>query len=412
MSKVIDVIIVGGGASGFFTALQIAEQRKGIDILILEKGPEVLQKVRVSGGGRCNVTNACFEPRKLAQGYPRGEKFLSKAFQEFHGGDMVNWLKDHGVTIKAEPDGRMFPSTDSSETIIKCFTSLAHNYGVKIYTSCGVKNWGISDDIFTLETLTNQTFQARQLVMATGGIPKLDQYHNFTKLGVDIIDPLPSLFTLNIRDRALNDLMGVALPHARLKLAGRKLETEGPLLITHWGLSGPATLRLSAWGARELHALNYNFSLIVDWSGKGEAWVVNEFEEIKKSSNKKLLKNCKPEWLPERLWNYFLTQLEINPEKAVHELNKKELNRLIQIICAQEMQVKGKSTFKEEFVTAGGVSLSDINHSTMESKKIKNLYFTGELIDVDGITGGYNFQSAWTTAFIAAKAIVKNFTHE
>lgn len=399
MIKKYDVIIVGGGAAGFFTAINLAEKKPSLKIAILERGKEVLSKVRISGGGRCNVTHACFVPNDLVKFYPRGEKELKGPFHQFCSGDTIEWFEKHGVSLKIEDDGRMFPTTDSSQTIIDCFEHYAKKYQVEVLTGQSVQSIFKSETHWKLDT-PHDSFESEYLVMATGSNPKI--WELLQGLGHSIVPPVPSLFTFNIKDPRIKDLMGVsALTSVRVK--NSKLASSGPLLITHWGMSGPGILRLSAWGARELFDKKYQFVLQVNWLYET---VFEEAVEILKSlkeehAKKTVTKFC-PFDFPKRLWESLVTASGIATETKWAELGKTQLISLANQLTQGEFQVNGKSTFKEEFVTAGGIDLKEINFKTMESKRLEKLYFAGEILNIDAITGGFNFQNAWTGGFIIA----------
>jgi predicted Rossmann fold flavoprotein len=403
MSKSYDVIIAGGGAAGFFTAINIAEKNPKLKIAILERGKEVLSKVRISGGGRCNVTHACFIPNDLVKFYPRGEKELRGPFNRFCSGDTIEWFERHGVELKIEEDGRMFPITDSSQTIIDCFLNAAKKSGVQVLTGESIQSLYHADDHWKIET-NRETFLAEKLVMATGSNPKM--WDMLRELGHTIIPPVPSLFTFNIKDTRIKDLMGLSAV-ASVKVKGSKLEASGPLLITHWGMSGPGILRLSAWGARELFDKNYQFVLQVNWLNDMDFDDCEAvLKELKQEQAKKTVAKRSPFDFPNRLWESLVTAAGIGVETRWADLSKNQLQALTQQLVNGEYQVNGKSTFKEEFVTAGGVNLKEIDFKTMESKLHENLYFAGEVLNIDAITGGFNFQNAWTGSFIAAEAIV------
>ncbi|QLE00809.1 NAD(P)/FAD-dependent oxidoreductase [Galbibacter sp. BG1] len=417
---VLDVVIVGGGAAGFFAAIQIAQQNPNLQIVILERGKEVLNKVKISGGGRCNVTHAEFIPNELVKAYPRGRKELRGPFHSFCSGDTVAFFEERGVKLKIEEDGRMFPETDSSQTIIDCFTSEVDKLGIKVNTNCAVKNITPKQgDTASWELDTTQgILQSKTILIATGSNPKI--WQQMETLGHSVISPVPSLFTFNIKDDRISELMGVSSA-AQVSLLdgkgraiklddGKKAIANGPLLITHWGMSGPAILKLSAWGARELHALNYQFKIQVNWLPQLNAdEVLGLLKEIKSSEAKKTVFNTRPFELPKRLWFKILGAAGIQEQLNWAEVNKKQLQNLVGELTSAVYNVNGKTTFKEEFVTAGGVDLKEIDFKTYESKICKNLYFAGEVLNIDAITGGFNFQNAWTGAFMAAKAIAKQF---
>lgn len=403
MKNNFDVVVVGGGASGFFTAINIAENNPNLRIAILERGKDVLGKVKISGGGRCNVTHACFVPNLLTKFYPRGERELRGPFHTFCSGDVIEWFENNGVELKIEEDGRMFPVTDSSQTIIDCFLNLAQENQIKVNTSCSVQAISQTDESWILET-TQGTLTCEHLVMATGSNPKI--WELLSGLGHQIVSPVPSLFTFNIKDTRIKDLMGISVPNVTLKVKESKLKSNGPLLITHWGLSGPAILRLSAWGARELFDKNYHFTLQVNFLSE-EVFddVLVQINELKLEHAKKTVIKKSPFDLTTRLWEQLILASEIAPDAKWADLTKKQLVNLTNQLTNAEFKVNGKSTFKDEFVTAGGIDLKEIDFKTMQSKLFKNLYFTGEIMNIDAITGGFNFQNAWTSGFIAAQAI-------
>ena len=396
-----DVVVVGGGAAGFFTAINLAELYPHLKIAILERGKEVLSKVRISGGGRCNVTHACFIPNELAKFYPRGEKELKGPFHQFCSGDTIEWFEKHGVALKIEEDGRMFPVTDSSQTIIDCFLNAVKKLKIEVLTGQSVQELFKSDTYWKVST--NQgTFKCGKLILSTGSNPKI--WDMLQELGHTIVSPVPSLFTFNIKDNRIKDLMGVSTALASVKVKGTKLKATGPLLITHWGMSGPAILRVSAWGARELFDKKYQFVLQVNWLNDLDFdTVLEDLKEIKEENAKRLVNKFCPFDFPKRLWESILTASGITTTTKWADVSKKQLSDLAQQLTQAEFQVNGKSTFKEEFVTAGGIDLKEINFKTMESKLFKNLYFAGEILNIDAITGGFNFQNAWTGGFVIAR---------
>ncbi|MFL9838282.1 NAD(P)/FAD-dependent oxidoreductase [Flavobacterium sp. ST-75] len=404
MSKSFDVVIAGGGAAGFFTAINIAEGNPKLKIAILERGKEVLSKVRISGGGRCNVTHACFIPNDLAKFYPRGERELKGPFNRFCSGDTIEWFERHGVELKIEEDGRMFPVTDSSQTIIDCFLNAAASLGIQVLTGESIQNIYRAEDYWKIET-QKETYLSAKLVMTTGSNPKMwDMMH---ELGHTIVPPVPSLFTFNIKDPRIKDLMGISAV-ASVKVKGTKLNASGPLLITHWGMSGPGILRVSAWGARELFDKNYQFTLQVNWLNETD---FEECEEIlwglKQDQPKKtVIKYC-PFDFPNRLWHSLVSAAGIQAEARWADVSKVQLLALVAQLVNGEFKVNGKSTFKEEFVTAGGIELKEVNFKTMESKMQKDLYFAGEILNIDAITGGFNFQNAWTGGYIVAQSVLE-----
>ena len=406
MNQNFDIIIVGGGAAGFFTAINIVEKNPKLKVAILERGAEVLQKVRISGGGRCNVTHAIFEPNELVKFYPRGEKELRGPFHQFCSGDTIEWFEQHGVELKIEADGRMFPVSNSSQTIIDCFLKATQKLGISVLTGQSVQsifNLEVSgENVWKIETQT-ENYLAEKLILATGSNPKVwEMLQNF---GHAVVSPVPSLFTFNIKDSRIKELPGVAA-QVTVKVKDTKLTSTGPLLITHWGMSGPAILKLSAWGARILHDKNYQFTIYVNWlNDEDTAYVEKKLKELKQEHAKKSVSKKSPFELTNRLWESLVLAAGIESETKWADLSKTQLQNLANQLTNATFQVNGKSTFKEEFVTAGGIDLKEINFKTMESKLHKNLYFAGEIVNIDAITGGFNFQNAWTSGFIVASAI-------
>jgi len=402
MKQPIDILILGGGAAGFFTAINAAENNPDAKIVILERGNEVLTKVRISGGGRCNVTHAEFVPKELIKKYPRGEKELLGPFHHFMTGDTIEWFEKRGVSLKIEEDGRMFPETDSSQTIIDCFLNETKRLAIDVLMNHSVKKITKLNTLWNIET-TKGDFLAKNVVIATGSNPKIWQF--LEGLGHKIIPPVPSLFTFHIKDTRITDLPGISTDVA-VKVLGTTLESQGPLLITHWGMSGPAILKLSAWGARELYALDYTFVLQVNWLENQESEeVLEQLKEIKLEQAKQLVIKYPLFELPRRLWQSLVTASGIDEETKWAEINKKQLQDLTSQLTESKFMVDGKSTFKEEFVTAGGVELKEIDFKTFESKLHKNLYLAGEVLNIDAITGGFNFQNCWTSGFLVAGAI-------
>lgn len=403
MSK-FKVIVIGGGAAGFFAAINCAQEHEDVEVVLLEKSNKLLSKVRVSGGERCNVTHACFDNGMLVKHYPRGEKELRNVFSRFSTNDTINWFDKRGVKLKTEADGRMFPTTDDSETIAQCLEKEAGKSGVQIRLGVDIEEIIKSDETgFVLNVKGGGSFSCDKLIIATGGNPKAEAYSWLSKLGHTIVAPVPSLFTFNIPDNPITQLMGVSVPLAKVKVAGTKLETEGPLLITHWGLSGPAILKASAWGARSLNEKGYNFTAFVNWLPKhSEEKLRIEFNnQREENAAKSILGNC-PLELPKRLWDHLAAKAGVGEGMRWADLPKKTANVLVNNLLNDEYQVKGKTTFKEEFVTCGGISLKEIELGTMQSKVVSGLFFAGEVMDVDGITGGFNFQNAWSTGWLAA----------
>lgn len=402
MNQNFDIIIVGGGAAGFFTAINIVEKNPKLKVAILERGSEVLSKVRISGGGRCNVTHACFEPNELVKFYPRGEKELRGPFHQFCSGDTVEWFSNHGVELKIEDDGRMFPVSNSSQTIIDCFIQATQKLGITILTGQSVQSIFKKDNFWKIET-QNENYITEKLILATGSNPKI--WEMLQTFGHAIVTPVPSLFTFNIKDPRIKELPGVSAI-VSVKVKETKLTSTGPLLITHWGMSGPAILKLSAWGARILFEKNYQFTIFVNWLNDVDADDAEKtLKELKQENAKKAVSKKSPFDFPNRLWESLVFASNISEETKWADLSKVQLQNLANQLTNCSFQVNGKSTFKEEFVTAGGIDLKEINFKTMESKLHKNLYFAGEIVNIDAVTGGFNFQNAWTSGFILANSI-------
>ena len=412
-----DVIIIGGGAAGFFTAINLANEAQHFKIAILERSKEVLNKVRISGGGRCNVTHAEFMPKPLTQNYPRGERELLGPFHHFMTGDTMAWFEERGVELKVEEDGRVFPVTDSSQTIIDCFLEEASRLNIDILTGEAVKNLTKTGKNWHLET-KNSVFICQYLVLATGSNPKM--WKLLEHSGHAVIAPVPSLFTFNIKDKRITDLPGVAT-NAFVELLDEKENilklkdgsradrggSTGPLLITHWGMSGPAILKLSAWGAIALHEDQYKFKIRVNWLPQLEREVIYEnLQQFKLDYARQLVTTYSQFELSKRLWKNLVEASAIKANARWADLNREQLNNLCDELHAGIFRVNGKSTFKEEFVTAGGVDLKEVNFKTFESKIIPSLFFAGEVLNVDAITGGFNFQNAWTSGFLSAKGII------
>ncbi len=402
MNSKYDILIVGGGAAGFFTAINLVEKNPNLKVAILERGKEVLSKVKISGGGRCNVTHACFVPNDLVKFYPRGEKELRGPFHQFCSGDTIEWFEKHGVELKIEDDGRMFPVSNSSDTIVDCFLTATQKLGIDILTGQSVQSIFKAADYWKVQT-TTENYSCQNLILTTGSNPKI--WEMLANIGHTIIPPVPSLFTFNIGDKRTKDLMGVSAM-ASVKVKNSKLEASGPLLITHWGMSGPGILRLSAWGARELADKNYQFAILVNWLNEVTLEEAEEkLKELKLEHSKKAVSKKSPFEFPNRLWENLVLAATISEDTKWADLTKKQLQNLALQLTQGEFQVNGKSTFKEEFVTAGGIDLKEINFKTMESKLHPNLYFAGEIVNIDAITGGFNFQNAWTSGFLVAEAI-------
>lgn len=395
------IVVIGGGAAGYFSALNIAEKATNVKVVILEKTTKTLSKVKVSGGGRCNVTHACFVPKELSKFYPRGEKELLGPFHTFMTGDTIAWFSERGVELKIEDDGRMFPVSNSSQTIINCFQKEVDRYGIKVQLSTEVQQVNKKQEGF--EIITNKgKLQADYVVLAVGGNSKLKHYEWITDLGHSIVNPIPSLFTFNLKKHASNQLMGLAL-NANVRIVGTKYEEYGPVLFTHWGMSGPGILKLSAKAAHYLFEKSYQFNYEVEWVANGADLV----HSLRKSKASAQLSNTKIEGFPNRFWEYLLAKGEIDGKKRWADLKKMEIEKLIQLLSRDDYAANGKTTFKEEFVTAGGVELREMNMKTMESKLIPNLFFSGEVLNIDGYTGGFNFQAAWTGGFLVANAIAE-----
>ncbi|HEY5232294.1 MAG TPA: NAD(P)/FAD-dependent oxidoreductase [Verrucomicrobiae bacterium] len=401
------IVIVGGGAAGFFAAIACAESPGGAEILILEKTSQFLSKVRISGGGRCNVTHADFDGREFSKRFPRGERALISAFGKFQASDTVAWFEDRGVKLKIENDGRMFPTTDSSQTIIDCLLNAAEKAGIKLRANCGAesafKKYGGG---FELTLSSGEKLVCDKLLLAIGGCrtPALGQLA--VSLGHTLEPPVPSLFTFHVEIPWLRELAGISVENVEASIPETKLRERGAILLTHWGLSGPTILRLSAWGARELHAKNYQFKLQINWLPQlGEDKLMAEFQTRRKSQPAKLIVNFPIAPLPARLWEQLVLTSGVAREIRWSELSGATQHNLIQQLLRSEFPVTGKSLNKDEFVTCGGVKLSEVNFKTMESKVCLGLFFAGEVLDIDGITGGYNFQAAWTTGWIAGRAM-------
>lgn len=398
----IRIAIIGAGAAGCFAAANIPYD-KDREVVVFEKTSKVMQKVKVSGGGRCNVTHALFDVPELLTRYPRGQRFLRKTLYEFTPQHTIDWFKDKGVALKTEYDGRMFPVSDESQTIIDgVWQQMTRNKTQLRYHKSVTKIEKIGAE-FIIHFADDTSYTADKVLIACGGFPKHEQYKWITDLGHTVSVPVPSLFTFNIPKHPITALMGVSVPDVTVKIQGTKIAERGPLLITHWGMSGPVVLRCSAWGARELNDRNYDFKILVNWlSDKKESDVLEEIKYIRQEQGKQLVNNKNPFGLPKRLWEHMLQQCGITDAVKWGELPSAAQNKLVKILVADEYQVSGKTTFKEEFVTSGGITLSEIDPKSMESRVVPGLYFAGEIVDVDGITGGFNFQNAWSSGFIAA----------
>ena len=396
-------IIIGGGAAGYFAAINAAEMHPDLEVIILEGSPNVLQKVKVSGGGRCNVSHACFTPNELVEFYPRGKKELLGPFHQFMTGDTMEWFENRGIPLKIEDDNRIFPESNSSQTIIDCFLESAKNAGVQLKTSTRVEAIEKNGEKFIIKT-NSENYEADFLLIAAGSNAKI--WAMLESLGHSIIKPVPSLFTFNIVDERLKDIPGISVPKASVNVVNSKLEAQGPLLITHWGLSGPVILKHSAWGALEFYQKDYQFEIEVNWLSKSFETVLNELKAAKNEQSKKqvILRSVFEE-IPKRLWEKLVTAAQISADFQWAQLSNKQLEELALQLTKCTFKVTGKSTFKDEFVTAGGVDLKEINFKRFESKLHKNLFFAGEVLNIDAVTGGFNFQNAWTGGWIVAISV-------
>jgi predicted Rossmann fold flavoprotein len=400
------LIIIGGGAAGFFCAVNAARLHKGLKVIILEKTAKILSKVKVSGGGRCNVTHACFDIAEMSKRYPRGQNFVKKTFHQFFTKDTIDWFEERGVKLKAESDGRMFPVSNSSQSIIDCLLEEAKKYSIEIKLQAEVKEWKYESSEFHIFLGDRQKLTADFLCIASGGYSKKSMFDWLKNAGHTIAEPVPSLFTFNLPKHPITELMGISTEKARVRIEGSKLTEEGPVLITHWGLSGPAILRLSAWGARELADKSYDFKAHINWLPQyNESSLKEEFRSFRQELSTKKVINHNFTNLPNRLFSFLLQQAGVADHTRFADLPSKVENALIRNLVDYIVEVKGKTTFKEEFVTAGGIMLTEVDVNTMMSKKQPNLFFAGEVLDVDGITGGFNFQHAWTSGWIAANSL-------
>jgi predicted flavoprotein YhiN len=422
-----NLIVIGGGAAGIFCAVNAARRDPSLRVMVVEKTGKLLSKVRVSGGGRCNVTHACYDIAEMAKRYPRGGHFVRKAYHRWFTTDTIEWYRERGVELKTEEDGRMFPVTDTSQTIIDCLMREVNKYGVEIRLQAEVKEVvarggvdggavagaGSGDGVssgqgprFSVLLADGRSLPADYVTIACGGYPKSAMFGWIQRLGHSIEEPLPSLFTFNMPGDPITKLMGISVPEVQVKISGSRLVERGPLLITHWGLSGPAILRLSAWGARELATGGYQFSILLNWlPGHTEQQVRERLQQLRYDWAARKVGSGNPFGLPQRLWDYLLETAGIGSGVRWADLPAREQNKLGSLLCAGAFEVKGKTTFKEEFVTAGGVRLAEVDPSTGQSRKVPGLFFAGEILDVDGITGGFNFQHAWTSGWVAADTI-------
>ncbi|MEH1942963.1 MAG: NAD(P)/FAD-dependent oxidoreductase [Nostoc sp.] len=401
------IVVIGGGAAGFFGAIACAKANPDAQVTLLEASRQPLAKVLISGGGRCNVTHACFSPEELVQNYPRGAKALRGAFTRFQPQDTVAWFATRGVYLKTETDGRMFPVTNTSETIVECLIKAVATSGIKLRIGTHVTSVTAADGEFDILLKSEETIKCDRLLLATGS--SLAGYKIVRELGHQIEPPVPSLFTFNILDQKLRELAGVSVNPAQLRLSGggkSQLQQTGPLLITHWGLSGPAVLKLSAWGARVLHESRYQATLLINWlPNLHQEQVREKVLAVKDEWGKKAIALHRGVDLPHRLWQYIIARVGITTEDRWAEISSKTLNQLVQELTQGQYLINGKGAFKEEFVTCGGVKLKEVNFKTMESRLVPGLYFAGEILDIDGVTGGFNFQSAWTTGYLAGIAM-------
>jgi len=400
------LVVIGGGAAGFFCAITAARVNPSLDVMLIEKSGKLLSKVRISGGGRCNVTHACFSILEMTGKYPRGGRFVKKAFHRFFTTDTIAWFRQRGVELKAEADGRMFPVSDSSETIISCLLKEADKFGVRIRLNREVKDLRKTGDKWSLTFANGEQEEADRVCIACGGYSKASMFDWLLQTGHHYENPVPSLFTFNIPNNGITRLMGISVPLVKIKIQGTKLEEEGPVLITHWGISGPAALRLSSRGARELAAMAYSFSISINWLPEFSDQRLDAlFQEFRTNNGSQKVLSRNGLVLPQRLWEYFCEISGVGPELRWADLPASRQHKLAATVCNMELAVKGKTTFKEEFVTAGGIRLSEIDALTMESKLASGLFFAGEIMDVDGVTGGFNFQHAWTSGWIAGNSL-------
>ncbi len=401
-----DIAIIGGGAAGFFSAIAAKENYPDANVFIFEKSQKLLAKVKISGGGRCNVTNGCSSIKELSEAYPRGGKALKKSFRIFDNQHTMQWFESRGVPLVTQDDNCVFPESQDSQSIIDCFLRQTRKLNIEIKTGVGIKTIKPAGNKlelgFTKGEIPTEIFD--KVIVATGGSPKRKGLEWLEALGHKIEDPVPSLFTFNMPTEPITELMGIVVEKTLVNIQGTRLKSDGPLLITHWGMSGPAILKLSAFGARLLSERDYVFKTQVNWANiQNNDVVMEDLKGIVNTNPNKLLPNIRPYSLPDRLWRYLLEKSDLSVTKKWGELGKKGLNKLVSVLTNDIYSVSGKTTFKEEFVTCGGVSLESIDMNTMQSKAVKSLYFAGELMDIDGITGGFNFQAAWTTAFIAGQ---------
>lgn len=398
----IELAIIGGGASGYFAAITAAQNTQG-KIIIFEKGNKVLSKVKISGGGRCNVTHACFEQKELVTHYPRGEKELIGPFHTFMTFDTIGWFADRGVELKTEDDGRMFPITDNSQTIIDCFEEEVRKNKIGVELQKDIRDFKKTSNGFEIAFVDGSIVSSKKIIFCTGSNERI--WELLSDKGIAIVKPVPSLFTFNFKNKTYNDLMGLSIPFAHIQIIDSNYESQGPLLFTHWGFSGPAILKLSAWAAQWLANKNYKFQISIDFTGKQDPEAVMEdLMELRSESPAKICKNVHLTYIPTRLWDVMCHELTI-ADKRLADLSKIDLGNMLEFLTTFKANINGKSTFKDEFVTCGGVDLKEVNMKTMECKKIPGLYFAGECLNIDAITGGFNFQAAWTTGYIAGSNV-------
>ena len=398
------IAVIGGGAAGFFAALSVKEHHPDHEVILFEKTSKVLSKVKVSGGGRCNVTHDCSDITTLCEAYPRGGKKLKSLFYQFNTTDTIAWFESRGVAIKTEKDGRMFPVSDQSQSIIDCLVTEMTRLKVALELGHSITKIEQEDQHWKLQFADSESQNFDAVIIATGGSPKLKGFDWLSRLGHSIVPPIPSLFTFNMPSEPIKELMGLVVENARVKIKGTKIQAQGPLLITHWGMSGPAILKASSFGARELSERDYNFEIQINWVDQTNTELLFEqLQEFSQLHPQKGIRKQKAFALPNRLWSFLLEKTAIPTDRKWIEVGKKKFRQLAALLTQDSYQVAGKTTFKEEFVTCGGVDLSEIDLKTMQSKKLPNLYFAGEVIDVDAVTGGYNFQAAWSGGYCAGK---------
>lgn len=407
--KPVKVIVIGGGAAGFFGAITCARYNYNAEIILLERSDKLLSKVKISGGGRCNVTHACFDNNQLIKYYPRGGKELKTCFTYFSTNQTVDWFESRGVKLKTEADNRMFPVTDSSQTVVDCLVREARVLGVKIMTGFSVGGVERKNNQWLVKLRGGENMICDKVLIATGGSPSDDSYNWMRELGLEVVKPVPSLFTFNVPNSRLSGLQGISVPHVEVRVEGTKLSNTGPLLITHWGFSGPAILKLSSWAAREIHDMNYDFNIHINFApGYTEDSLREKLHDIKSENHKKIVSSNPFFDLPKRLWERLTNIAGIEEDTRWADVPNKNINKLLEELLRGNYSVEGKTTFKEEFVTCGGVDLKEVDLFTMQCKKQKGLFFAGEVLNIDALTGGFNFQSAWTTGFLAGKSIAED----